>query len=179
MTQPPHAVGLSLPPKVFDRQQSLQADGVKDNLHGYSMAVLLIFLSDNELMVIKHVHIGLIVCCVGSELTNQDGILPFVKSIESGLAEVREKQEEGMEVSQPHSYFLLIANYGVRWPSPWSHLSASCIPLCMMMTQWKKPTSTPWAIHQECALRPVCVILCSISWMQIPTTDRSSRGVTC
>ena len=38
-------------------------------------------------------HIGLIVHCLASSLTTQDGILPFVKSIEDDLAHVREEAQ--------------------------------------------------------------------------------------
>ena len=54
------------------------------------MAILLIFISDDVLTTIKLVHIGLIVYHVGSELFAQDGILPFIDSIENDLKEVRE-----------------------------------------------------------------------------------------
>ena len=49
---------------------------------------------------------------VGSKLGTQGGILPFVKSIENDLADARERQEQGKEAGQPHSYSLLVANYG-------------------------------------------------------------------
>ena len=41
----------------------------------------------------------------------------------------------------------------------------------MMTTQWTKPNSTPWAVHQEYTLSHVYVILCSISWIRILPTD--------
>ena len=65
----------------------------------------LCFPSNEEHQHIEHVHISLVVhhdeCC----LYMQDGILPFVKSIEADLKKARDK-------CGAHSYSLLIANYG-------------------------------------------------------------------
>ena len=49
---------------------------------------------------------------VGSELFGQDGILPFIESIESDLKQVREMCKQGREVSHMQSYTCLMANYG-------------------------------------------------------------------
>ena len=77
------------------------------NLYSHSMTILLIFLSDNKL---KHMHIGLIVHHMGSKLFNQDGILPFIDSVENGLKEVRDRHAQGKEVSWAWSYSCLVAN---------------------------------------------------------------------
>ena len=99
-----HMQWVSLPYlRCLINNNAFKPDGIVDNQYTCSLVVLLIFLSDNELTAIKHMHIGLIVHCMGSKLAAQDGILPFVESIENDLTEARERQEQGKEV---------IANYG-------------------------------------------------------------------
>ena len=56
-------------------------------------------------------HIGLVVCHVGCNLYTQDGILPFVKSIED-LAKARERRTHNKDAGGACSYALLVANYG-------------------------------------------------------------------
>ena len=80
--------------KCLIEHKAFQPKGFDENLYSHSTAVLLIFLSDDELTAIKHMHIGLIVCHMGSELFTQGGILPFVDSIENELKEVRERHAE-------------------------------------------------------------------------------------
>ena len=98
--------------KCLIDNNAFKPDGVMDNMYSHSMAVLLIFLLDDELTAIKHVHIGLVVCHVGSDLATQGESLPFIESIENDLMEVRERWVQGKEVSQACSYSLLVANYG-------------------------------------------------------------------
>ena len=81
-------------------------------MYSHSTAILLVFLSHNVLTTIKHVHIGLVVCRMGSKLFTQGRILPFVDSIESDLKEVREMCMQGKEIGQAWSYSCLVANYG-------------------------------------------------------------------
>ena len=97
--------------KCLIENKAFKPNGFKESMYSHSTAVLLIFLSDDELTVIKHVHIGLIVCCVGSKLFTLGGILPFVDSIENDLKEVREKHMQGKEVGWAWSYSCLVANY--------------------------------------------------------------------
>ena len=96
--------------KCLIEHKGFQPEGFDENMYSHSTAVLLIFRSDDELTTIKHVHIGLIDLCMGSELFTQGGILPFIDSIENDLKEARERQVQGKEVSWAQSYSCLIAN---------------------------------------------------------------------
>ena len=98
--------------KVLIEHKALQLEGYYKNLYSHSMAIFLVFLSDDMLTAIKHMHIGLVAHHVSSDLFSQSGILPFVESIESDLKKVRELHTQGKEVSQVHSYSDLMANYG-------------------------------------------------------------------
>ena len=95
--------------KCLVEHKAFKPEGISKNLYSHSMAIL--FLSDDMLEVIKHVHIGLVVCHISSELFNQDGILPFIESIQNDLKEVRELHTQGKEVSRIWSYTYLVANY--------------------------------------------------------------------
>ena len=106
--------------------QLLKPEGISKILYSHSMAILLIFLSDDVLNSIKHIHIGLMVCCVGSELFGQDGILPFIDSIETDLKEVREMHEQGKQVGQVWFYTYLVAKYGGVMAIP------TDLPYCLM-----------------------------------------------
>ena len=86
--------------KCLIEHKALKPEGVSENLYSHSTAILLIFLSDDVLTAIKHIHIGLMVHCMGSELFGQDDILLFINSIETDSKEVREMHEQGKDVSQ-------------------------------------------------------------------------------
>ena len=160
--------------KCLIEHKAFQPEEFDKNLYSCSTAILLVFLSDDMLTTIKHVNIGLIVNCMGSKLFSQSGILPFINSIESDLKEARERKS-----ARCGPIPALWPTMGASWPSQQNHLTVLCIPWHLMIMQWTKPTSTLQAVHQECTLRHTCVILYSISWIQIPPTDRSSRGTTC
>ena len=76
------------------------------------MAILLVLLSDEEHEGIQHVHISLVVCCMGCNLYTQDRILPFVKSIEEDLAKARERCANNKNTGGANYYTLLLANCG-------------------------------------------------------------------
>ena len=69
--------------KCLIEHKAFQPKSFAEIMYSHSTAVLLIFLSDDKLTAIKHVLIGLIVHCVGSELFTKGGILPFIDSIEN------------------------------------------------------------------------------------------------
>ena len=98
--------------KCLIEHKAFKLEGINENLYSHSMVILLILLSDDVLTTIKHMHIGLIVHCMGSNLFNQNGILPFINCIESDLKEVRELCAQGKEVGRVRSYTCLVANYG-------------------------------------------------------------------
>ena len=89
---------------------AFQSIGYKDDMYSNSMAILIVFLSDEQLEEVKHVHIGLVVHCMASSLAAQAGIFPFVKSIEDDLAKARERWDHRKDIGGMHSYSLLIAN---------------------------------------------------------------------
>ena len=61
-----------------------------DAVSGFT-AILIVFLSDEQHTAIQHVHISLVVRCVSCNLYDQDGILPFINSIEEDLKKAWEK----------------------------------------------------------------------------------------
>ena len=91
---------------------SFQPKGIKADLYSSSTAILLVFLSDEEHQAIQYVHIGLVVLHAGCNLYTQDGILPFMKSIEEDLAKTRERCACNKDVGGVSSHALLVANYG-------------------------------------------------------------------
>ena len=76
-----------------------------------STAILIVFLSYEQHMTIQHNHLGLAVCCVSCNLYNQDGILPFINSIEEDLKKVRQKWDPGKNPGRVHSYAMLVTNF--------------------------------------------------------------------
>ena len=97
--------------KCLMDKNTFKPESVEDKIYSHSIALLLIFLSDDELTVIKHMHISLIVHHTGSEHATQGGILPFIESMENDLAEVWEGWEQGKEVGWACSYSLLVATF--------------------------------------------------------------------
>ena len=71
--------------KCLVEHKAFKPEDISKNLYSHSTAILLVFLSDDALEVIQHIHIGLMVHCVSSKLFNQDRILPFVESIQNDL----------------------------------------------------------------------------------------------
>ena len=98
--------------KSLVSDNSFQPEGMKLDSYSSSIAILLVFLSDEEHQSIKHMHIGLVVHHGGCNLYTQDGILPFMKSLEENLAKVRNRCAGGKDAGGACSYTLLVANYG-------------------------------------------------------------------
>ena len=63
-------------------------------------------------MTIQHVQLSLVVCCIRCNLYDQDGILPFINSIEEDLKKARQKGDVGKDPSELHSYAMLVTNFG-------------------------------------------------------------------
>ena len=76
------------------------------------VAILIVFLLDNQHEAIQHIHIGLMVCHVGCTLYEQKAILPFIHSIEEDLERARLKQASGRGPGPVCSYAILVANFG-------------------------------------------------------------------
>ena len=98
--------------KCLIEHKAFKPEGISENPYSCSTAIFLIFLLDDVFTAIKHIHVGLMVHCMGSELFSQDDILPFIDSTENDLQEAREMHEQGKEVGLAQSYTCLIANYG-------------------------------------------------------------------
>ena len=98
--------------KSLVNDNSFQPEGVKPNAYSGTTAILIVFLSDEEHKGIEHVHIGLMVPHKECHLYMQDGILPFMKSIEADLEKARDRCTQNKDPGGVHSYSLLIANYG-------------------------------------------------------------------
>ena len=54
-------------------------------------AILLVFISDDQLMSIQHVHIRLVVHCIGSQIYEPKAIPQFIQYIEADLKHTKEK----------------------------------------------------------------------------------------
>ena len=67
---------------------------------------------------IQHVHFGLVVHCIGCNLYEQDGILPFINSIEEDLKKVRQKWDTGKDPDGVCSYAMLVTNFGSIMAEP-------------------------------------------------------------
>ena len=84
-----------------------QPEGMPSDAASSSTTILIVFLSDAKHMTIQHIHLSLVVHRVGCNLYDQDGILPFIKSIEEDL----ERYDMGKDPSGVHSYAILVANF--------------------------------------------------------------------
>ena len=91
---------------------TFQPKGYKDDMYSSSTAILLVFLSNDQHKTIKFVHISLVVHHMGSNITTQADILLFVGPIESDLGKARDRWTCGKSPGDPHSYLLLVGNYG-------------------------------------------------------------------
>ena len=54
-------------------------------------AILLVFISDDQLTSIEHVHIGLMVCHIGSQIYEPKAIPQFIQYIKVDLKHTKEK----------------------------------------------------------------------------------------
>ena len=76
------------------------------------MAILIVFLSDEQHMTIQHVHLSLVVHCIGCNLYDQDGTLPFINSSEEDQKKARQKWEVGKDPGGVCSCAMLVTNFG-------------------------------------------------------------------
>ena len=95
-----------------------QAGGMPSDAVTGSTAILIVFLSDEQHMAIQHVHISLVVHCIGCNPYDQDGILPFINSIEEDLKKVRQKWDVGKDPGGVRSYAMLVTNFGGIMAAP-------------------------------------------------------------
>ena len=89
-----------------------QSEGTPSDAASGSTAILIVFLSDEQHTAIQHVHIGLVASHVGCNLYDQDGILPFINSIEEDLKKARQKHNAGKDPGRVCSYAMLVTNFG-------------------------------------------------------------------
>ena len=97
--------------KSLVNDNCFKPEGIKMDLYSSYTAILIVYLSDEEHKCIQHMHIGRVMCHTGCNLYMQNGILPFVKSIESDLAKVRDRCAHNKDPCGVCSYALLVANY--------------------------------------------------------------------
>ena len=88
-----------------------QLEGMPFDAVSGSTAILIVFLSDEQHMAIQQVHIGLVVHHIGCNLYDQDGILPFINSIEEDLKMAQQKQDAGKDPGGVCSYAMLVTNF--------------------------------------------------------------------
>ena len=75
-------------------------------------AILLVFVSDDQLTSIKHVHIGLMVCHIGSQIYEPKAIPQFIQYIEVDLKHTKEKREASGSALRAQSYCMFVVNFG-------------------------------------------------------------------
>ena len=151
--------------------------GYKDDMYSSSTAILLVFLSNEQLEGVKHMNIGLVVCHVASNLATQAGILPYVASIEDDLATVRERHDCRKGIGGVNYYSMLIANYGGVMALP------AELPYCLMYpTMYDDDVvdkthfntkGSPSGMHPP---RSACAAPSSALWTRILPTGGSLRG---
>ena len=88
-----------------------QPGGMPSDAASASTAILIVFLSNEQHMAIEHVNISLVVHCISCNLYDQDGILPFINSIEEDLKKVWQKLDVGKDPSGVCSYAMLVTNF--------------------------------------------------------------------
>ena len=98
--------------KSLVNDNSFQPEGVKLTAYNSTTAILIVFLFDEEHQGIKHLNISLVVCHEECCFYMQDGILPFVKSIEADLKKAGDRCAQNKDPGGVCSCSLLIANYG-------------------------------------------------------------------
>ena len=90
----------------------LQPEGTPSDAASGSTAIFIVFLSDEQHITIQHAHLGLVVHHNGCNLYDQDGILPFINSIEEDLKKVRQKWDACKDPCGVCSYAMLVTNFG-------------------------------------------------------------------
>ena len=75
-------------------------------------AILLVFISDDRLTSIEHVHIGLMVHHIGSQIYEPKAIPQFIHYIEVDLKHTKEKREASSSILRVQSYCMFVANFG-------------------------------------------------------------------
>ena len=90
---------------------SCQPEGCKEDVYSSSMAILIIFISVEAHEKVEHVHLGMVICCVGSHLAHMETIKKFITSIENDLKSMRERCHQGKDTGGARSYSILVANY--------------------------------------------------------------------
>ena len=98
--------------KSLVSEDSFQPEGMTMDVASNSTAILIVFLLDDQYKAVQHVHIELMVCCIGCTLYRQKAILPFIHSIEEDLERARLKQASGRDPGLACSYSILVANFG-------------------------------------------------------------------
>ena len=75
-------------------------------------AILLVFISDDQLTSIVHVHIGLIVRCISSQIYEPRAIPLFIQYIEVDLKHTKEKWEASSSALRVQSCCMFVVNFG-------------------------------------------------------------------
>ena len=75
-------------------------------------AILLVFMSDDQLQTIEYLHIGLVVCHADCQLYEPRSIPCFIQSIDDDLKRTREKRGASGNSSKACSFCMFIANFG-------------------------------------------------------------------
>ena len=78
--------------KSLVSEDSFQPEGMTIDVASNSTAILMVFLSDDQHDAIEHIHIRLVVHCIGCTLYKQKAILPFIQPIKEDLEKAKLKQ---------------------------------------------------------------------------------------
>ena len=94
------------------QENNFQPEGMPMDAASHTTAILLVFLSDNQLQTIEYVHIGLVVHHTGCQLYEQKAIPWFIKSIEDHLKKARSKRGASESSGGMCSFSMFVANFG-------------------------------------------------------------------
>ena len=73
-------------------------------------AILLVFLSDDQLTSIEHVHIGLVVHHISGQIYEHKAIPQFIQYIEADLKQTKQKHKVSSSALREQSYCMFVAN---------------------------------------------------------------------
>ena len=124
-------------------------------------------------------HIGLVVHHEECRLYMQDGILPFVKSIEADSKKVRDRCAQNPKTRIQAGCIhipCLLPIMGASWLSPVTLHITWCTPLCITMMLRTRITSTQQPVLQVCAHVPACAAPCFSTQTRIQTAGEPMKA---
>ena len=73
--------------------------------------ILLVYTTSADLTFIEYVHIGLIVCCVDSQVYEPKSIPAYIKYVKGDMRHIRQKLVAEGGALKAHSYCMFVCNF--------------------------------------------------------------------